>query len=200
MTPKQLFYLLLAAVSILFIATISSGYVASSILAQEADKLRQLKAESEATQELQTLLQKNKSDLKRYSDLNQIAKAVVPQDKDQAMTVREIVKIANDSGIKNLTSINFPASTLGGAASGGNQAGGLSQVTPVKGISGVYILPITVTVDSASPVSYSQFTTFLQKLEQNRRTAQVSEITITPDPQNPATIAFVITLNEYIKP
>ncbi|HPR09644.1 hypothetical protein KDA06_02395 [Candidatus Saccharibacteria bacterium] len=200
MTPKRLFYLLLITVSLLFIATISTGYVANSVLSQQAEKLRQLKAESEATQELQSLLQKNKSDIKRYSDLNEIAKAVVPQDKDQALTVREIVKIANDSGITNLTSINFPASTLGGTASGGSQAGGLSQVIPVKGISGVYLLPITVTVDSSNPVSYSQFTTFLQRLEQNRRTAQVSEITITPDPKNPSTIAFVITLNEYIKP
>ena len=200
MTPKRLFYLLLITVSLLFIATISTGYVANSVLSQQAEKLRQLKAESEATQELQSLLQKNKSDNKRYSDLNEIAKAVVPQDKDQALTVREIVKIANDSGITNLTSINFPASTLGGTASGGSQAGGLSQVIPVKGISGVYLLPITVTVDSSNPVSYSQFTTFLQRLEQNRRTAQVSEITITPDPKNPSTIAFVITLNEYIKP
>lgn len=200
MTPKRLFYLLLITVSLLFIATISTGYVANSVLSQQAEKLRQLKAESEATRELQSLLQKNKSDIKRYSDLNEIAKAVVPQDKDQALTVREIVKIANDSGITNLTSINFPASTLGGTASGGSQAGGLSQVIPVKGISGVYLLPITVTVDSSNPVSYSQFTTFLQRLEQNRRTAQVSEITITPDPKNPSTIAFVITLNEYIKP
>jgi Ca2+-binding EF-hand superfamily protein len=202
MTAKKLYYLLLGCVFGLSLGVVGVGYAANALLTSKSNTLSKLKAESEATQELQTLLQKNKSDLIKYKDLNAIAKAVVPQDKDQAQTVREIVKIAKDSGINSLTSITFPASSLGTTATTptGSTTGGLTQVTPVKGISGVYILPITLTVDQSHPVTYSQFITFLQKLEQNRRTAQVSDITLKPDPKNLNSLSFSLVVNEYIKP
>lgn len=199
MNAKRMFYILLASVGLLVVAVLAMGYVANLALTTKSKELSNLKAESEATQSLQTLLQKNKSDLVRYKDLNDIAKAVVPQDKDQAQTVREIVKIANDSGIGKLTSISFPASTLG-SLSAVKPQGGLTQVSPVAGISGVYLLPITINVEQNQAVTYTQFLRFLQKLEQNRRTAQVSDISLKPDAKNPNAISFTIIVNEYIKP
>jgi len=203
MTAKKLYYLLLAAVFVLALGILGVGYAADVVLTSRAAKLSKLKAESEATQSLQTLLQKNKADLVRYKELNEIAKAVVPQDKDQAQTVREVVKIAKESGISGLSSVTFPASTLGGATTGPtapSTTAGLTQVTPVKGISGVYMLPITITVEQPHAVTYSQFTAFLQKLEQNRRTAQVSDISLKPDPLRLNSLSFSLVLNEYIKP
>lgn len=199
MTAKRMFYLLSTLVLLLSVAVLGVGYAANVALTSKANELSKLKAEAEATQSLQSLLQKNKSDLVRYKELNDIARAVVPQDKDQAQTVGEINKIARESGITRLASISFPASTLGAVAAA-KPVGGITQVTPVKGISGVYILPITVTVDQTRPVTYKQFVTFLEKLEQNRRTAQVSDISLKPDPKNPNSVAFTLVVNEYIKP
>lgn len=199
MTAKRMFYLLSALVFVLSVGVVGVGYVANTALTAKANELSKLKAEAEATQSLQSLLQKNKSDLVRYKELNNIARAVVPQDKDQAQTVGEINKIARESGIPRLASISFPASTLGAVAVA-KPVGGITQVTPVTGISGVYILPITVTVDPTRPVTYGQFVTFLKKLEQNRRTAQVSDISLKPDSKNPNAIAFTLVVNEYIKP
>jgi len=103
------------------------------------------------------------------------------------------VKIAKDSGITHLTSVTFPSSTLGTTGSST-----LTQLTAVKGMSGVYTLPITVAVNEESAVSYSQLISFLSGLEQNRRTAQVASLTLTPSEKN-SNIAFTIVINEYIK-
>lgn len=195
MDSKRLNYLLFAATAVLALALIGSGAVANTILASKSTQLSKLKAESLVTSELQNIIKKNKADIAKYNGLNEIAKSVVPQDKDQAQTISEIVNIANDSGIAKISSITFPASTLGGVGTGS-----LTQVTAVPGIPGVYILPITITQDASATISYPKFITFLQKLENNRRTAQVTAINIQPDGQNPNNISFTLTVNEYIKP
>jgi Ca2+-binding EF-hand superfamily protein len=191
-------YLILLALFLIILATfVMLAYGANKILAGQAQKLSTQRAVSEALGNQQTALTKNKQDLIKYKDLNDIAKTVVPQDKDQAEAVREIVNIASQSGIRKLTSVTFPSSTLGVAAGAkGN------QLTPVKGISGVYDLQITITQtsDKDNPVTYSQFLAFLRGLEQNRRTAQVSSINVQPDTTGNDRVGFTLVIDEYIKP
>lgn len=147
----------------------------------------------------QVQLTKVKKDIATYSELNTIAKSVVPQDKDQAEAVREIVNLAAQSGIPKLSSIAFPPSTLGGGAAT-KKTGALTQVTPVKGIPGVYDLQITVTQANTDLVPYGNFIAFLSRLEQNRRTAQVSSINVQPDQKSPGKISFTLVIDEFIKP
>lgn len=196
MTPKRYFYILVSIAILLTLATFGSAFGAEKVLDHEADKLSMLKAESQSIEELQDSLIQNKSDLMRYRELNEIAKSIVPQDKDQTQTVREIVKIAQASGIERLSSVTFPSSTLGGV--GVNNK--ITQVTPVPGMSGVFSLPITVTVNDDNAVSFQQLTNFLAGLEQNRRTAQVTSLNLHPNEKNPEVLAFSIIINEYIKP
>lgn len=200
MTSKKMFYTLLATTLLLAAALLGSAFAADAILTTKTAELSKLKARDQVLDDLQVALVRNKSDIRRYSELNTIAKAIVPQDKDQTQTVREIVKIARESGVPRLTSVTFPASTLG--ATGGSRVatGGITQVTPIKGMAGVYVLPITVTNSQNDLVSYDRFIAFLAGLERNRRTAQVTTITITPDTANPNRIAFSLIVNEYIKP
>jgi hypothetical protein len=202
MTSKKLFYILASVVALILLCLCVLGYKSHSILSGGAEKLAVAKAKAQVASEEITLLARNKSDINKYSELNKIAKSVVPQDKDQAEAVREIVNIAAQSGISQLTSITFPASTLGTshAGAGSAQTGGITQVTPVAGISGVYDLQITITQDSSHDVSYDTFINFLTKLEQNRRTAQVNSITINPDSQNPDRVSFTLIIDEYIRP
>ncbi|QQS18782.1 hypothetical protein IPL68_01790 [Candidatus Saccharibacteria bacterium] len=200
MDNKKLSLLLTACATFLLFGLFGSVLYANHILTAKSRELSKLKAQSQVADELQISLKKNKADIVKYAELNKIAKSVVPQDKNQAQTVTEIVKIANDSGFAKPTSITFPSSTLGGTAGAKNSSGGLTQVTPVKGIPGVYLLPITITQDTNSAIRYSQFITFLNKLENNQRTAQVSSVSITPDPKNPTNISFNLSVNVYIKP
>lgn len=200
MTSKRLNLLLVISLVVLGSATVGIGYGANTILSKQSNKLVAAKATTAALDSQQTQLSKNRQDITKYSELNNIAKTVVPQDKDQAEAVREIVNLAASSGILQLSSITFPASTLGVIVNGGPKTGGLTQVLPVAGITGVYDLQITIIQDSTHRVDYGQFISFLSKLEQNRRTAQVSGITIQPDPKQPSQIAFTLIIDEFIKP
>jgi Tfp pilus assembly protein PilO len=214
MNSKRLHTALLAVLALLFIAMLGGTYGANKLLAAQADKLKAQKAKSQALDRERVSIEKAKQDIKKYSGLNKIAKAVVPQDKNQAEAVREIVNIAAANGV-TLASVTFPASTLGNLPSGtpasaGSQAAKpapsssspadkLSQLTAVKNIPGVYQLPITIKSDK-NPVVYDRFISFLSDIEHNRRTAQVESITLSPDTNDSNLVTFELTLSEYIKP
>ncbi len=172
-----------------------SAKEANTLLAKQSNKLVGLKAQDQAELNQQTQLYEEKGEVKKYSELNTIAQSVVPQDKNQAEAVREIVNLATQSGISKLDSISFPESNLGIGKSNS-----VTQVTPVKAIPGVDVLQITVTQSSSDLVPYSSFITFLSKLEQNRRTAQVSSINITPAQGNNGQISFTLVINEFVRP
>ena len=199
MKAKQLFFVLSTLFALLVVGLFGVAYGADKLLSTQATKLSKLRADGDVLDTLQTTLAKNKQDITKYGELNTIAESVVPQDKDQAEAVREIVNLAAQSGINNLSSVTFPASTLGTTTVGASKTG-LTQLTPVAGMTGVYELPITISQAATAHVSYDKLTTFLSKLEQNRRTAQVSSITVQPDPANPNLVAFTLIINEFIKP
>jgi hypothetical protein len=210
MSSKRFYLGMLIIVALLLVGLVGVTYEVNSVLATRANKLVGLKAKDQALSAEQTSLTRAKKDISKYSALAQIAKSVVPQDKDQAQAVREIVNIAGSSGL-SLASIAFPASTLGSTQAGVQPSGSsasstssaataLSQLKAVSGIPGVYELDITIASDPNKPVPFNQFIGFLQGLEQNRRTSQVSAISINPDAQNNALLSFTLTLQEYIKP
>lgn len=200
MTSKRLRLLLIGFIGILFFGLIGGTYGANSLLEKQADKLITLKAKIEALNTEQQGLVKAKKDIKTYAELEKIAKSVVPQDKDQAEAVREIVNIAAANGV-SLSTISFPASNLGSLnAQATTTTTSLSQLQPVKNIPGVYQLQISVVGDPNKPVAYDKFISFLAALERNRRTAQVSTISIQPNLANRNLLTFTLSLNEYIKP
>jgi len=200
MKAKQLYYVLSISLVLLFGGFLGVAYEANKLMSNQATKLSKLRGDSAVLDALQLSLVKNKQDIAKYSDLNTIAETIVPQDKDQAEAVREIVNLASQSGIPKLSSITFPTSSLGATVPTAKNNANLTQLTPVKGMAGVYQLQLTVSLAAADEVNYSQFTTFLSKLEQNRRTAQVIIITITPNPRDPNKVAFTLIINEFIKP
>lgn len=198
MNSKNLFSVLVGVLILLAVGVLIGARQANSMLEHQSHTLAKLKATDQALAAQKVQLEKNKKDIAKYAELNRIAQTVVPQDKDQAEAVREIVNLATASGIPKLSSIAFPASTLGGTKVLTGK--GLTQVTPVKGIPGVYDLQITVTQSTDDLVPYSSFTAFLSRLEQNRRTAEVSSISVQPDTKNPNLVSFTLVIDEFIKP
>lgn len=199
MDSKKLYFVLTAVLVILGVGLVFSAREANSLLVKQSGKLVALKASDRASGEQETQLAQDKKDIAKYADLNTIAQSVVPQDKNQALAVRDIADLAAESGITQLSSVAFAPSTLGGTTAVKTPSG-LTQVTPVKDIPGVYDLQITITQASTDEVSYSDFITFLQKIEQNRRTAEVSSINILPDQKTPDQISFTLVIDEFIKP
>lgn len=201
MASRKYFYLLSGILILLIGLIIGSAIAGNMLLEKQSKKLSALKVESDSIDMQQGALIQAKTDVEKYSDLDKITRSVVPQDKDQAKTVREIVQIAQQNDIP-IKSVSFQTSNLGdsaipGAATPGVSRAPVSQVKPVEGIPGVYTLEIQVGSDGK--VSYQSFLKFLDGLEKNRRTAHVTGINLDPS-DNGTKLVFNLTLNAYVKP
>jgi hypothetical protein len=207
MNSKRLFILLVSILFLVNASGIALLVMGNKYLDKQNSKLTELKVESDTLDVVQRSLIRAKKDVETYTDLANVVAAVVPQEKDQARTVREIVKIASESGI-SITSINFPNSTLGTAATATNTGGQPSATAATSGTTNTQTQKVTginnverleITVQSGTAVPFKNFILFLQKLEQNRRTAQVSNVSINPNTENPNYVQFSLVLNVYIK-
>lgn len=197
---------------LLCLAVIGILVVGDSMLKKQATKLTELKLEDHLLDEQQAALSQATKDIAEYEELEQVAKTVVPQDKDQARAVREIIALARESGIP-ISTISFPASSLGskptqpktteGEAKPSTSAPSpITQAKPVEGVSGVYALEMIITPNAEARISYYQLLEFLKRLENNRRTAQVTSVKVTPvtaEAANPF-ITFTLTINIFVKP
>jgi hypothetical protein len=216
MNSKRLHLVLIGVIVLLLAALVGGAYELNATLTKKGSSLTGLKAKTAALQQEQIGLKKAKKQVAAYTELEKVTEAVVPQDKSQAEAVRELINIGDANGI-HFASISFPASTLGNSAtaaksssaastpsaaasSANSKTNTLSQLEAVKNIPGVYLLPITIVSDPKQPVAYDKLINFLHGLEQNRRTAQVSAISIEPNKDNHALLSFTVTVNEYIKP
>jgi Na+-translocating ferredoxin:NAD+ oxidoreductase RnfG subunit len=198
---------MIAAFAIACIGLGALVYTGNKLLVKESNKLLELKAISQVLESQTTGLSQAKQDVQKYKGIEEITQSVVPQDKDQARAVREIVELARQSGIE-LKSITFPASNLGNAArtpTGSSSSAkakpvaGLSQAKPVEGIKGVY--SVELSIEPVGEVNYYKFIDFISKLENNRRTSQVSRIRIDqPANKNSQNIDFSLTINIFVKP
>jgi len=197
MNAKKIYFLMLGASALLTVGIVISLLLSITVLKKHSEGLVSVKLENRVLDEQQASLAAAKKSIETYADLDKIARAVVPQDKDQANTVRSLSYIADGLGIK-LSAINFPPSTLGQSVK--SKKNTVTQVTPVLGLKNVYEMPITIQSDTSSPISYEKFLDFLAKLETNRRTAQVTNITILPTASDRNKLTFSLGLSTYIKP
>jgi len=214
MNSKRLYYILLGLIGIIGILVIASVIQSNSALKRKNERLMQLKVQSSTLEQQQIALIQAKKDIEKYTELESIAKSIVPQEKDQARTVREIVQIAQASGVK-IGAISFPSSTLGqgaarpstatppegqAAAPAAPAAPTTTQVKAVDGIAGLYQMEVNVQGQAGDRVTYQQFISFLKKLEQSRRTSQVNTLTVTPDTRDRNNVSFSLVINVYLKP
>ena len=197
LNAKQVHLFMQAATVAGILAIFGFTYLANSLLGKQADKVKAAHVQAAVAEQKQQQIAKAKADIFKYKDLAAIAKNIVPQDKDQAQTVREVTAMAEASGIR-LGSITFPTSSLG--TTGGAAKAGLSQLTPNPAAPGLYSLDITIQSDPSTLPSFAKFMEFLKSIEQNRRTALVKSVSIQPDVTNPTNISFTLTVTENIKP
>lgn len=211
MNSKKLYFILISSLVLLASLGGLGVFYGDKMLQEKASSLISLKVDAAALEDQQRSLLQAKKDVNTYSELSQLVKTIVPQEKDQARTVREIVKIAGETGVK-IGSITFPSSNLGEVAPktvaptdpGEKKAAPAkipgTQIKPVEGIPGLYQLEIGIQSDSSTTVEYKQFLAFLKKLEQNRRTSQVTNLSVQPSSKDRNQVNFSLTVNVYVKP
>lgn len=210
MKPKKFFFIMVGLFSLSLIGGGAMLYLANNVLEKRSGSVVELKLGSAEIEAQLSAYQAAKKDVEKYSYLNDIISSALPQDKDQARTVREIFLLAQQAGII-IKSVQFPSSTLG-AVTAAPAAGttttatpaAITQAKPVTGLNGVYSIETVVTPyadDKINIVTYDQLISFLKKIESNRRAMQVSSIQLNPLGQSSSdSISFTVTLNIFIKP
>jgi hypothetical protein len=196
MTAKNTYKLLMGLLILLIVIAASALIVSNYIMQKSADKLIQAKLDNVGyDSEEQTYLQARK-DLDEYSALNEIIQKILPKSKDQAQAVSELYKIGDETGI-TIASITFPSSTLGQKS--GNSSS-VTQAKTVDGMPGVLGIDIAIELQSASgaSISYNNMISFLQKVEVNRRSMQIKQITVNADTINGG-VTFNMTLTIFVK-
>lgn len=194
--------------------------VGLSMLSSQSDKVTQLKLKDKTADAQLSSLASAKKDLQAYGYFKDIAKSVIPDDKNQAQALLDIFQLANEAGI-SISSVTFPTSSLGTSASKSTSSSTatdakaasnktvLSQAKSVEGIPGLYSIELTISpetgtqVPAGKQVTYLKLINFLKKLENNRRTAQITQVNIQPagNEAGPSgTINFTLIINIFIKP
>lgn len=208
MNSKKTFILLVVILFALIIATGGLVYAGINMLTSNGETLVSLKLEHEVLADKQKALVRAKQDIVKYADLEKIAKKIVPQEKDQAITVKEISDIAKESGAP-VTSIEFPkiattpskTSNSTSKSTSTTSATDKNQLTAVKSIPGLYEMEITIICEMQQPTAtYEQIYNFIKGLEHNRRTANITSVQITPYKENNKLANYSLTLKVYIKP
>lgn len=212
---KHLRLILLGALGISIVAFVSIVFLGLSTLDSKSRQMTELKVKSQTAEAQLANLEQAKKQVEKYSYFKEVAKSVIPNDKNQAEAILEINRIASLSGI-SLQSITFPASTLGlttslpqDATSSAASRTAISQAKPVSGIPGLYSLELTVTpeANSTAPadkqLSYAKMLDFLSRIENNRHTAQIAQVNITPEGAGTTAgkgFGFSLIINIFIKP
>ena len=217
MNNKQLRLVLFGALAAVILAFMLIGAFGLSVLSAKSQKMVDLKSQSKILDSQLNNLEQSKKEVQQYSYFRDVAKSVIPSDKNQAQAVLDIINLANESGIE-LQSITFPTSTLGGTTSDSATPTNaqtaatskvITQAKPVPGIQGLYSIELTITpasgpnVAAGKQVTYAKMLDFLDRVERNRRTAQVSQVTVqtqSGDTAGSQTINFILVVNIFIKP
>lgn len=163
------------------------------MLSERSSELNQLKVKTSALEQQERSLIQAKQEIEEYTLLESVARSIVPQEKDQARTIRELVTIAQSVGV-NISGITFPSSELGSEKSK-TQDQSKTQLKKVDGIPGLSQLELTIAINES--IDYGTLINFLERLENNRRTSAISSIQIAPSEDE---FQIGLTILVYIKP
>jgi hypothetical protein len=190
-----------------------------SSLKTKSQSVSKLKLDSRVADDQLASLAQAKGQIAKYAYFKDVAKTVLPTDKDQASAILDLFQLADESGI-SIQTIAFPNSTLGVgsiasisgtapvSAVGATAKDLLSQAKPVTGIPGLYSVQLIISFEFGDNVSadkrptYPKLIDFLNRVENDRRTAQIAQVSILAQDDRIVTpyINFGLTINIFIRP
>lgn len=193
MNSKRLYQALAVSLILMGLLSVASAYYGQKMLSERSSELNQLKVKTSALEQQERSLIQAKQEIEEYTLLESVARSIVPQEKDQARTIRELVTIAQSVGV-NISGITFPSSELGSEKSK-TQDQSKTQLKKVDGIPGLSQLELTIAINES--IDYGTLINFLERLENNRRTSAISSIQIAPSEDE---FQIGLTILVYIKP
>jgi hypothetical protein len=193
MTPKRATFVLTGILILIVFAGGAAFYLGDKMLQAKSAEISQQKAELEAVQTEVQIFQDSKEKVEKYGFVNDLAGKILPESKFQSEVVAELTQFATANNI-SIQALTF---TGGDAA---NADPNLSQTDTVEGLPGVRVLGASMQFTTEPPINYSDFLNFLRRVETNQRKMQVTTLSITPNPEDPSTIASAtVSVNIFLK-
>lgn len=202
----------------------AAGMVALTVytniwLTKKSDHLVELKLDTVGLEQQQKVNLQAAKDLKNYESTRVLLEKIVPKSKDQAKTIGELLKIAEEIGV-TIRTITFPASELGNSgatqtvvgttpSAAATNSNAITQAKPVPNIPGLLGIEVSLSqIDrkggsSGTGVTYKQLLGFLEAVEKNRRTLQIKTLQILPLKNATGVVSgysLSLTMNIFVKP
>lgn len=184
MKPKQLTYILVALLAMIFILGIA-GFVYGQ--GQLSVKIRQIQKTSAdiklQTQELEHLAKLEKS-YQQIAPLDKKAQSVLPTQKQQSEVIAQITTLIKRNGM-NIDGLTFEKTS--------GLPSETSQTQPGS-VGGILVMPVKF----QATATYQQMIGLLSSFEQQQRYMQVTNLDITR--QEDKLLVLNISLNVFLKP
>ena len=176
MTTKKAHYLIVASVAILVLLLFATLYFGFSVMKKESQKIIEAKLNIAKAQKTESIYGSNKELYIKNQDLAQKINDFIPTEKEQDLVVAQLNSFANQSQL-TISTISFPNSTLD-PNSKQKVKTDISQATPVKGLSGVYEIPIVVTVadTNSETINTDNLLKLLDLIESSPRNMRITSI------------------------
>lgn len=176
MTTKKAHYLIVASVITLVLLLFATLYFGISVMKKESQKIIDAKLNIAKAQKTESIYSSNKDLYLKNQDLALKINDFIPTEKEQDLIVAQLNSFANQSQL-TISTISFPNSTLD-PNSKQKVKTDISQATPVKGLNGVYEIPIVVTVadTSSETVNTDNLLKLLDLIESSPRNMRITSI------------------------
>lgn len=189
MTPLRANQLLKIAIVMIVLGIFGVMYLGDNKLAQMAEKTSRLKAQAMVNEKQIATYRQTEAKVGSLQYVNELAARVLPPEQEQSVIVAEVSAFAVRSQLE-IEQINFI-----------DAANKKVSGTPKSTLSipkGVEVVPINIQFKPGS--QYSNILEFLKTIESNRRKMQVTNVSLTPNPDNRQELNQVsIALNLYAK-
>ena len=225
MSPKKLYFALLATITFMIIGSFGLVWEASNWLSKRGQSTVNLKLDILGLEQKQKAGIRATNDLLKYKQDIANLESVIPTQKDQVDALSQLIKIGDENGV-TFGSITFPSSELGNvvapkpvavttedtkatapaltpSTTPAPQAAPkktITQAKPVEGVPGLYEIQIALSdiaqKSTSKGLTYEQLLSLLRSIEQNKRIMQMNTISITPQKSTTdSSILYLLTIS-----
>lgn len=164
MTPKIMYYILLAIISVLIVAGAGAYYISHNRLQTKISRVEQLNADIVLAREKLRNLQNLEQLYDNIRPLEDKMARMLPEDKKQSEVAAKIYTMIDSAGLEG-SGIAFEST---------NGVPSTQSQTSAGDVENVRVMPVNFSVEG----SYTQLQAFLDKIERQERLMQVTSLSI----------------------
>ena len=180
MTPKKTSYVLVFVLLAVICLGVYAFYYGDNVIKQRSEEISLEKANLEAVETELSIYQDSKKKVEEYGFILDLIDKIIPENKLQSEVIAELNSFATDSNMQ-ITTLTF------GSGDATNTEAKYSQTETKEGLAGVRVLSAAIQfepIDENTPILFNDALSFLDKIEDNQRKWLVTDLSLTPQPDN----------------